>query len=161
MSPRPYVNPTPRVSALRSLLFYALLVGLPLAALLAILRAGSRLQAPPSVGGTWRSEARPDTLLLRVEQSGVHLVVQADVFRFTGVLRGDSILAAAKVRPVPPAEADVLCHPWRGMVFRAQVDRAAEPDRMTGTLLVPGDPHCRPVHLTAIRQPAGRGRGRR
>jgi hypothetical protein len=155
----PQVSPIPRASALRPLLSYALLVGFPLAALLAILRAGSRLQAPPSVGGTWRSEARQDTLLLEVEQSGVHLVVRADTFRFTGVLRGDSILAAAKTRP--PADADAPCGPRRGMGLRARVDRAAEPDRMRGTLLVPGDPHCRPAGFTAVREPAGRGRGRR
>ncbi|HEX8695920.1 MAG TPA: hypothetical protein VF746_26120 [Longimicrobium sp.] len=153
------VSPIPRASALRALLFYALLVGLPLAALLAILRAGRGLQAPPSVGGTWRSERRPEPLLLEVEQSGVHLVVQAGVLRFTGVLQGDSILAVEKTGPVPPADSP--CDPGRGMVFRARVDRAAEPDRMTGTILIPGDPRCRPTHVAAVRQPAGRGRGRR
>ena len=41
---------------MKSILLYIVLVGLPVAAVLAVLRMGDTVEAPPAVGGEWRVE---------------------------------------------------------------------------------------------------------
>jgi len=141
--------------ALKSLAVYLLLVGIPLAALAAILRAGGRLHAPPPVAGEWRvdvpgfpvdgagGEAPPRALT--VSQSGAHLSVAFAGRELRGTLEGDSLAVAShEVRFTPPR-----C--FRGdLEVRARVDTAARPERMSGTVGVPGA--CADLPFTAVRR---------
>jgi len=146
---------------MKSLLIYLALVGLPLAGLAGILRAGSRLHAPPAVGGAWRVEApaSPADSLLEVSQSGEHAVVRFGGARMLGEVRGDSLIARAE--PAWHTPPPVFCGPAFGRELRARIDRAAEPDRIEGTLAVPNHPNCPPAPISAVRLPKpARGGGR-
>lgn len=148
---RPFLSSV--YQGMRSLLLYLALVGLPLAGLFGILRAGSRLEAPPAVGGAWRVEApaSPADSVLEVSQSGVHAVVRHGGVRMRGEVRGDSLFAAAgHTWHTPPA---AVCGPAFGRELRARVDRAAEPDRMEGTVIVPGKPECPAAMISAVHVP--------
>ena len=70
---------------IRSVLLYIVLVGIPVAGVSAVLRAGRDLKPPTSFGGSWRVEAWPDsvcsqsrldTLQLVIEQSGPALSIK-------------------------------------------------------------------------------------
>ena len=68
--------PLPR--ALRTAALYLALVGLPALGVAATLRVGSRIDAPPSVGGTWRVVPPADGCALaagalEIHQSGARL----------------------------------------------------------------------------------------
>lgn len=73
---------------MRSVLLYIVLVGLPVLGVLGILRVGSRLAAPPHLGGVWSAGLGPTAQLVppcvelahdapafHVAQSGVHVAV--------------------------------------------------------------------------------------
>jgi hypothetical protein len=147
--------------ALKSLALYALLVGVPFAALGAILRAGAGLRAPAAIAGAWRVEVAGLPLdpagaaafrTLSVTQSGIHLSVALAGRELRGSLGGDTLAAASGgVRFTPPA-----C--FRGELdLRARVDTTARPLRMAGTLGAPGT-GCARLPFTAVREaPAGRG----
>lgn len=171
------MNPIPRGSTLRSLLLYALLVGIPLAALLAILRAGRGLDAPSAVGGWWEvtvdaaSAPHPACVPwvrelaehgIAVTQSGEHLSItlrQDRERRLNGRLKRDSIKAdfRPRLRLTPPI---TRCDPAVGLRLSAAVDADARPAVMRGWLRYSSCPECAPLAFTAVRRPVGRGRGR-
>ena len=155
---------------LKSLLLYAVLVGVPFVGLLAILRAGSRLHAPPYVGGAWTVApgaaphpacAAPLEELRRagmqVSQSGVHLDVAVRLEReerLPGRLEDGAVRAArTRVSPVsvPPRS---VCDPAEALRLDARLEAAG---RMAGTLTLGRTA----VPFTAERAPvpARRGRG--
>lgn len=147
---------------MKSLLTYLLLVGGPLAGLFGILHAGSRLQAPPAVGGAWRMDAPPFAAgpddaytVMEVSQSGEHVKVRIDGALFDGKVRGDSLVAATKPRAERRGEAVDPCGPPRGITMRARLDRAAEPDRLTA-VFAPAGTGCTPSTVQAARMPAPR-----
>jgi hypothetical protein len=88
---------------IRSVVLYLLLVGIPVAGVWAVLRAGRDLKPAASFGGSWRVEAwpdsicstsQPDTLQLVIEQSGPDLSVKTRRGpRFAGRVDGDSFSA--------------------------------------------------------------------
>jgi hypothetical protein len=146
---------------MKSLLIYLLLVGGPLAGLFGILHAGSRLEAPPSIGGAWRMEAPPfaagpeeGETTIEISQSGEHVELRIDGALFDGKVRGDSIVAATKARAERRGEPVDLCGPLRGITMRARLDRAAEPDRMTAVFSLPASTGCTPSTVQAVRMPA-------
>jgi hypothetical protein len=147
-----------------------LLVGVPVAGLLVILRVGRALEAPPSIGGDWQVEARlpaalapPCAALVRpsaqpaltVSQSGVYLSLTyrgGATAGMDGTLRGDSLFTgAAPLSRIAPRR--VRCEPGDAITLRARVDRSAGPARMTGVLSLPGCPECGEVPFTATRLP--------
>jgi hypothetical protein len=131
---------------MKSLLLYLAMVGLPLAGLFGILRAGSRLDAPPSVGGSWRIDApaSASSRTIDISQSGEHVVVEVDGARLRGEVRGDTLVAAA------PA----------GCELRLRIDRAAEPDRLVGTMGARENGGCAQAAISAARLPASKRGGR-
>ena len=133
---------------MKSLLLYLVLVGLPLAGLFGILRLGSRLEAPPAIGGAWAVTAAPGAALpdsLHLSQSGVHLSVTAGGAKLSGRLEGGALSAAAPAGAGPCAAS-----------LRARVEASA--GRMAGTLSLP--PRCQPAAFGAVRRPpAKRGEG--
>lgn len=138
---------------------YALLVIVPLAALAAILRAGSGLRAPHHVGGEWRMEvpgypaaAKPaDGLALMIVQSGVHLSVGFDRAELRGRLDGDSLTAERRDQETTVAACD-----RGGLVLRARVDTTARPLRMAGTIGTAQRGDCPELPFTAVRAEGGR-----
>lgn len=134
---------------------YALLVAVPLAALAAILHAGSRLRAPIEVAGEWRLDAPgyPADARLVIAQSGVHLSITFLGDELRGRLAGDSVRAERGERRVRGRPVDV-CY-FGALLLRARVDTAARPLRIAGTVETP-DPHCPPLSFTAVRAERGR-----
>lgn len=138
---------------------YALLVIVPLAALAAILHAGSRLSAPHHVAGAWRvdvrgypADAKPaDSLRLTIVQSGMHLSVGFDRAELRGRLDGASLTAERRDRYTPVS----TCYRG-GLVLRARVDTTARPLRMAGTIATTQRGHCPELPFTAVRAEGGR-----
>lgn len=167
---------TMKGSATRSLLTYVFLVGLPLAGLLGVLRAGRAIQAPPPVDGTWRTIAagadprgpaalvpvvarRVDPTQLEVHQSGTYLSLDIGAIHLSGRLRGDSLVAHT-VAPDARVDGNPCGH--TEMELHAALDRAADPDRLTAVLSEPGRPACPQVrwvavHLAQNTGPGGKG----
>lgn len=138
---------------------YALLVIVPLAALAAILRAGSGLRAPHHVGGEWRVDVPGypaaaklgDSLQLTLVQSGVHVSVGLDGAELRGRLDGDSLTAERRDTYMPVA----ACYRG-GLVLRARVDTVARPLRMAGTIGTTQRGDCPELPFTAVRAEGGR-----
>jgi len=120
--------------ALKSLAVYAGLVGLPLAGLIIILRAGASLQAPLAIAGEWRVQGGPlaidpDTRVLTVSQSGEHVDVALGTLSLRGRLTGDSLVAGRRGmrdETYGPCPAHVT--------LRARIDAAARPRRLVGMM---------------------------
>jgi hypothetical protein len=70
---------------MKSVVIYLILVGIPIAGVIGVLRAGQHITPPPYVGGTWAVTFVPDTtchsiaagdsLTMVVMQSGSHVVI--------------------------------------------------------------------------------------
>ena len=148
--------------AARSLVTYVFLVGLPLAGLLGVLRAGQGLHAPPPVDGTWRTVAAAsgsgaaltplvppgaNPAQLEVHQSGKYLSLDIGPLHLSGRLRGDSLVAHTEA---PAAERRAAGCGHTEMELHASVNVAAEPDRLTLVLSEPGRPACPQVRWTAV-----------
>lgn len=154
-----------RLSAVRTLALYAGLVGIPILGLVAVLHAGQRLQAPPSVGGAWRVESVDGGAgecgplargaVLAVSQSGVYVTLaiggEGDIVSIATRLDGDSLTGTV------PATA--ACPRLDGARLVATVDRTSAPHRMAGRV-VPADGRGAAVGFTATRLPVeARGAG--
>lgn len=140
---------------MRAFLQYSALVGIFLLGVLGILRLGSRLQAPASVGGHWTLHLtfpnRPDPVCaldwlgtgsteLVISQSGPELTLTWKApgpITFKGELSGLTIHAVSKDAP--------------GWQLEAEVDRHADPDVLTGTLT--SETCAGVIQLDGARQP--------
>ena len=70
---------------MKSVIIYLILVGIPVAGVIGVLRIGRHITPPPYVGGTWAVTIRPDSLCgpsapadsltMVVSQSGPHIAV--------------------------------------------------------------------------------------
>jgi hypothetical protein len=83
----------------RLILEYAVLVGIPLLGVAAILRLGQNVTAPPSIGGMWRIEADwtgcdAPPVEMRVKQSGRYVEIELRDHRLQGVLDRSQLSAA-------------------------------------------------------------------
>ena len=167
--------PAGRSRAPRTLLLYVILVGLPVAGLLGILRVGRALTPPPAIGGEWtvrtalpaglpescaallRPAARQPALAL--SQSGVYLSLTFRGERATttldGRLRGDSLFADAAPRSRPASRGEE-CDVRDGLRLDAALESESTggPARLDGTLAIAGCGGCAPARLTAVRDPA-------
>lgn len=150
--------------ATRPLFIYVVLVGLPLAGLVTVLRMGAALHAPPPVDGTWRPLAQgagaggTDLGRLEVHQSGRYLSLDLGPHHLSGRLRGDSLVAYSG-GPAGRKAADA-CGAAGAMELHAALDRSAEPYRLTADLSESGRPACPHVQWVAVLQaqaPAGAG----
>ena len=129
---------------IRSVLLYLVLVGIPVAGVSAVLRAGRDLKPPASFGGSWRVEAWPDsvcsqhqldTLQLVIEQSGPSLSIKTRRGPlFTALVEGEGFNAKGpngrrmQVTRVSSGPAAVL----EGIVTGAPCDAATQ-TRIRGT----------------------------
>lgn len=146
----------------RFIVAYILLVGLPLAGLVGVLRAGRHLAAPISIEGTWTLEAGANraagqpcdqavaSLLnssLVVSQSGKTLELTLNGISKTvvsGELHGREFRASLGARAGCPADQLVT--------LMASVDPRTDPKSLTGSLSVENCPLCLPLEFRAVRQ---------
>ncbi|HEX9937233.1 MAG TPA: hypothetical protein VGB15_08920, partial [Longimicrobium sp.] len=88
---------------MKSFPVYLFLVGIPLAGLALILRAGNGLTAPPPIAGAWRVEGHPlpaaaDTgRTFAISQSGQHVEVVIGRHSLRGRFTGDSLVAERRI----------------------------------------------------------------
>jgi hypothetical protein len=147
---------------------YILLVGLPLLALVGVLRSGRSLNAPFSVDGAWKIDARathPSTTPcgdflssisnspVSISQSGTSLVIGLGGKTTTGTLAGKAIKAQFAGADNPNA-AD--CKD-RGLTLTATLDPLTEPRTLSGRLSVENCDSCVPVEFRAVKQPRPAG----
>jgi hypothetical protein len=144
---------------MKAVLQYILFVGIPVFGVLGVLRIGSNLQAPVSVGGAWMitldSQASSTVsclfpsfetgqLGLIILQSGPSLTIQfsdGDQITLEGEIQGTTILAATPDSSSYPVDLSLT----------AEVDRSVEPDQMQGMIDRAGCPA--PLPFQAVRMP--------
>ena len=148
---------------------YFLLVGLPLLALVGILRSGRTLKAPLSVDGAWKiSTAAGQTVAepcgdffssisnspLSISQSGTSLVIGLGGGKATtSTLDGMTIKAKFAGAENPSA---VDCKD-RSLALTATLDPLTEPRTLSGRISLEGCDSCAPVEFRATRQPRPAG----
>jgi hypothetical protein len=154
---------------------YILLVGLPVAGLVGVLKSGRKLGAPISVDGVWQLQADPVQLAalpcgknlayspetaLTISQSGRNFTLNlANDPKSTasGVVEGTTLMATL----VPSAtwSEESGCGPGRELSLRATVNPKADPRSLLGTLSVNDCPACASVEFHALWQapPAKKG----
>jgi hypothetical protein len=150
----------------RLVVSYVLLVGLPLVLLLTILRAGSHLKAPLSVGGAWTvtadltpiADTRCKELLeiikqpfINVSQSGTKLIFNLNN------RAGTTIPGAIQDATLTMAEDSALsstggCTDPRAIYLKAKVENQGHERIMAGILGFRGCGACAPVSFHAVRK---------
>jgi len=145
------------------LIAYILLVGIPLVALVGILRAGRSLPAPISIDGVWKLEAvsqgppaQPcgkfaadlSNSSLSISQSGKSLALafgNALKSSSSGWLEGTSLNAS-----VSPADTASACD--GEVMITSVVDPKTEPRSLEGSITIKDCASCRPILFHAVRQ---------
>jgi hypothetical protein len=152
---------------------YILLVGLPLLALVEVLKMGRILTAPISVDGVWRMETETDhfsalpcgnlpssvtNTSVLISQSGKNLVLtlSGGSKATASVLEGRIIKASFAPTGSSP---EAGCSINRIFTLIATFDPKSDPRTLNGTLSVDGCASCAPVEFRAVRQPRGSSEG--
>jgi hypothetical protein len=153
--------------AMRVVILYLGLVGLPVLGILGLLQVGHTLSAPISAAGTWNAQLNPDSestaadpglhpqrMILTITQSGSHVVLVFDDDQRTtlvGRIQGATIDAAALRHDGMSADyaADFGNIPRS---FRASIDCQAEPHRLVGVLVVDRGRLHTDVPIVAVRR---------
>jgi hypothetical protein len=159
----------------RNFLFaYILLVGLPIAGLVGVLKSGRKLTAPVSVDGLWHLQIDPERLAslpcgkgladspetaLAISQSGKNFTLSLSngpQSTSTGVIEGARVKAS--IAPAPDWSAQTGCG-GQELTLVATVDAKAEPRTLAGQLSVSHCPTCGVIEFRATRQnpPVRRG----
>jgi len=157
---------------------YILFVGIPLLALVGILRAGKHLTAPVALHGNWSVLAdfspwqgvpcgallintRP--LLLRIDQSGSDLTLTLnDPARTTlpGIIDGFSLsttFSAGRGGTAPAPRPDAGCLGSQSLRIQAAVKQHEKQRSLAGTFNLDGCASCPAIAFSATRQmPTGR-----
>jgi hypothetical protein len=156
----------------RIIVAYILLVGVPLLALVGILRAGSRMTPAPALRGKWIVETDfsrwrdlPCEAVLKsapqpfftIGQSGKDLTITLNNPEKTvlfGRIRGFDLRAASTVAQINydsvPAAS---CPDPRSLRFAAHIDGSGKERSLKGTISVESCTECAPLSFSAIRQP--------
>ncbi len=146
---------------------YVLLVGLPIAGLMGVLKSGRALTAPISVDGVWRIQADPTLLsslpcgkalaqnsetAVSISQSGRNFTLSfSDGPKSTasGVLDGTTLKAS--LVPAAPWSEETGCGTGRILDLVATVDPKLDPRSLSGMLSVNDCPSCGSVRFRAER----------
>jgi hypothetical protein len=152
---------------------YILLVGLPLAGLVGVLRTGRSLRAPISIDGTWKIEADVSRLkstpcsqvLYSLANSPVLISQSGKTFVLTfnngpktsaaGVLEGQTLSVLLTLEPVSGSG----CMAAQPLTLVATVDPHSEPRSLTGSLAINDCASCAPLEFHAVRQPRPKKEG--
>lgn len=158
---------------MRAIGWYLTLVGVPVAALLAILRFGERLQPPRAVhgqytlafdsigGGQCLATLVSETdRRLAIEQSGPRLEMTFGGTAFVGRIVGDSIRAAAVTNSDSALLRAGNCLTVDTIRISAALARESAGDaRLDGRFVFSGCRNCPAVPFQALRLPDRRSRG--
>lgn len=147
---------------------YVLLVGLPVAGLVGILKSGRKLTAPISVDGVWQLQADSVRLAalpcgqalindpataLAISQSGKNFTLSfsnGPKSTASGVLEGTALKAS--VAPSTAWSEEAGCGEGRELSLAATVDARTDPRSLVGVLSVNHCPACAAVEFRAVRQ---------
>jgi hypothetical protein len=157
---------------------YILFVGIPLLALVGILRAGKHLSAPVAVHGNWSVQAdfgpwqgvpcgalliNSQPLLLRIDQSGSALTLTLNDPARTalpGTMDGFSLsttFSAGRGGTAPAPRPDAGCLGSQSLRIQATVIQQEKQRSLAGTFNLDGCASCPPIAFSATRQmPTGR-----
>ena len=157
---------------------YILFVGVPLLALVGILRAGSHLTAPVAVHGDWSVQAdfgpwqgvpcgalliNSQPLLLRIDQSGSNLTLTLNDAAKTALpatIEGFSIsttFPTGRGGTAPAPRPDSGCLGSQSLRIQAAVNQHEKQRSLAGTFRLDGCASCPPVAFSATRlMPTGR-----
>jgi len=150
------------------ILSYILLVGLPIAGLVGVLKSGRKLTAPVSVDGLWHLQVDSDRLAalpcgkalaespdtaLAISQSGKNFTLtlpNGPKSTASGALDGTALQAS--IAPSADWSAQSGCGNGRELSLIATVDTKADPRTLTGRLSINNCPSCDAVEIRAVRQ---------
>jgi hypothetical protein len=157
----------------RFVLFYILLVGLPILGLIGVLRRGRSLTPPISVDGSWKvqtdgiaalpcgkSSPGASDVTVAISQSGETFTMNvAGTQKQTifGVLDGTTLKATGPSSAWPGENS---CAGGRDFSLLATVDPKANPRALAGTISLSDCSSCAPVQFRAFRQVAAEKVGR-
>lgn len=154
---------------MRSILLYLALVGLPILGVLAILRLGEEIEAPPHLGGVWSASLAPaaqlvppcvelahDSTVFRIAQSGIHVsIVLNDAAR----TRIESRLVADRLwgrnERLPTLGTARNACPDASLELAAEVVAHGRDSILVGHLWAGGCAACEPVSFRARRPESG------
>ena len=146
---------------------YLLLVGAPLLGLLGILRAGQRLAAPVSVGGTWNLQSDLTPLansgckatfanvsqpFFSISQSGSRLTFtlnNTEQTTLSGTISENTVIMGSESSAL---DANRDCAHPQAIRFQAALNQQGPQRTLTGTLNITGCPNCPALPLRAVRQ---------
>jgi hypothetical protein len=152
---------------------YIIFVGVPLLALVGILRAGKHLTAPVALHGSWSVQAdfRPwqgvpcgallissQPLLLRIDQEGSNLTLTLNDPAKTvlpGTINGFSLsttFAAGRGGTAPAPRSDSGCLGSQSLRIQATVNQHEKQRSLAGTFNLDGCASCPPIAFSATRQ---------
>jgi hypothetical protein len=157
---------------------YIIFVGIPLLALVGILRAGKHLTAPVALHGNWSVQAdfgpwqgvpcgallvNSQPLLLRIDQSGSALTLTLNDPAKTalpGTLDGLSLsttFSTGRGGTAPAPRPDAGCLGSQSLRIQATVIQHEKQRSLAGTFNLDGCASCPPIVFSATRQmPTGR-----
>jgi hypothetical protein len=154
------------------ILAYVLLVGLPIAGLVGVLKSGRTLTPPISVDGLWYLQIDPERLaslpcgkaladspetVLAISQSGKNFTLSltnGPKSTASGMIEGAAVKAS--IAPAPDWSAQAGCGDQE-LTMTATVDAKADPRTLAGQLSVNHCPSCSAIEFHATRQnPQGR-----
>lgn len=156
------------------LLAYILLVGLPLAGLVGVIKSGHKLTAPVSVDGTWNLQVDAERLAslpcgkaladapettLAISQSGKNFTLSlanGPKSTASGVIEGTAVKAS--ITPAPDWSAQTGCG-GQELTLVATVDTNAAQRTLAGEISASHCASCSPIEFHATRQnpPVRRG----
>jgi hypothetical protein len=152
-------------------LAYLTLVALPLLALVGVLKSGSGLTAPTSVGGSWKVQmaaykpnmprctiqpSLQDTVL-NIAQSGKHFTLK---FKTSPILPGTGVIEGTTVKmKLEPSTKPEGCGGEQMISITAVVDSKVNAKSMTGTLSAGNCPACASLDFRAIREDQSGAKG--
>ncbi len=139
---------------------YVFLVGIPLLALVGVLKAGRHLPSPYAVDGSWKLEISASTAAspcsssfssladpaVNVSQSGQDLVLSLNGLTGNGTLEGKSMRAE-----FAGADGASGCS-GQALILAATLDPNTRPRTLTGKLSFNSCPSCS-IDFRAVRQP--------
>ncbi|HZQ25170.1 MAG TPA: hypothetical protein VFA89_20440 [Terriglobales bacterium] len=151
---------------------YILLVGVPIVALLLVLKVGRTIAAPLSVDGTWKVQAEPldeaansaclkalesaDTLSISQSGKGLTLALNGGTSSTSsGNIEGTSISGTLRA-----PSSNGSCGGSGTLILAANVDANADPRSLMGTFTVDGCANCAALRFRAVRQ-GGNSKGAR
>jgi hypothetical protein len=152
--------------AMRVVLLYLGLVGLPVLGIFGLLQVGQTLSAPISLAGTWNAQFSPDSestaadpglprpMVLTITQSGSDVILVFDDDQRTtlvGKIQGATIDASA-IRQDGTTANDAADFGNIPRSFRASIDWRAEPRRLVGVLVVDRGRLQTEVPILAVRK---------